>query len=143
MSIEWNPHVINRDYFVKNNKAVDEYCESAFILKDGQKRSLHNKAFTFLEKYNKATATLTAFPQNTFSDGCPIAYRLEPQLSETTDFNKDVLTPPKFGGIPDMTWSGFCVDLKKMGKKTQTLDEAIKVDSQCNTVWAKMDHSCT
>jgi hypothetical protein len=114
--IEWNPHIINEI----NNGAVEKLCEEE-----------QEKSTLFLNKYKRA-GELTAKAQDTLksvpANRTPLAYRLEPRLSDITDFNNDVLLSPKFGGIPDMTWwYSFVIDHGKMeGKETQKLDENIK-----------------
>ena len=105
MDVEWNPHIINKSNLVKNVHPKEDFNTA----------EKNKKAFIFLEKYNAARELIAQITKSSFpnvavaSADNTLAYRLEPQLSDITDFNKDILAAPKFGGIPDMTWwHSFC-----------------------------------
>jgi hypothetical protein len=127
MNVEWNPHIINKI----NKGAVEKLCKDKSLLRPIKKAvPMKEKAVEFLLRYNRAKEMLCSFPKSPFKveSHVPIAYRLEPQLSDITDFNNDVLASPKFGGVPDMTWwFSFCFDKAKIeDQETQKLDENIK-----------------
>jgi len=166
MSVELNPHIINRELFVKNltNKSVEKHCEKRIITENDKSLIIKDKAALFLKRYNDARAFIYSVTKNSAARASAdrdLAYRLEPQLSGITDFNKDILEAPKFGGIPDMTWwYSFCIDNAEMGdgRKTQTLDDSIKnhwpVCGCCHkpmwflgqldiTVWSQVIHLMT
>lgn len=116
--VEWNPHIINKI----NKKAVEKLCKKEAQLRDSEK-SIKEKTVIFLQKYNEASNIIHSLPKTSFkvNQRIPLAYKLNPQLSDITD--KDILALPKFGGIPDMTWwYSFVIDYGKVeGKETQKL----------------------
>lgn len=134
MNVEWNPHIINEI----NNEAVEKICKDKFLLRPIKEvEPMKEKAAEFLLKYSRAKEMLYSFPKSPFKikSHIPLAYRLEPQLSDITDFNNDNLASPKFGGVPYMTWwYSFCYDKaeiegqesQKEGQESQKLDENIK-----------------
>jgi len=123
MNIELNPHIIGR---LRKN-AVKDFCKKNH-LEEEESTPYLKKATEFLNKYDRVCELVSGTPSNPFKGRIPIAYRLEPRLSDITAFKDDVLDLPKFGGIPDMSWwFRFVHDQGKMleEKKTQTLEESI------------------